>query len=249
MEDADQRINEGKIIGAKEIELLEKTELKKFGNCICKIIGQNNTIGTGFFCKINYKNELIPVLMTNYHVISDEFFQNKKNLKVYINDEYQIIDINEKSKLYSSITNKYDIMIIKLKEDDDIKNFLEIDSNIFKQNSELSYKEDLIYILHYPNAGKASVSRGTGIEKINDYDIKHFCNTEVGSSGGPILCYLTNKVIGIHKGFFKKGFNLWTFLKFPLNELNNDNDSEVDLAKIYNVQILEINIWKIMIIC
>ena len=93
--------------------------------------------------------------------------------------------------------------------------------------------------MHYPNAGKASVSRGTGIEKINDYDIKHLCNTEVGSSGGPILFYLTNKVIGIHKGFLKKGFNLGTFLKFPLNELNNDNDSEVDLAKIYNVQILE----------
>ena len=132
MEDEDERINEGKIVGAKEIELLEETEMKKFGNYICKIIGENNTIGTGFFCKIKYKNELIPVLMTNYHVISDEFLKNKKNLKVYINDEYQIIDVNEKSKLYSSITNKYDIMIIKLKEFDNIKNFFEIDPNIFK---------------------------------------------------------------------------------------------------------------------
>ena len=232
MEDENERIDEGKILGAKEIELLENTEFKKFDECICKMVGQDNISGTGFFCKIQYKNKLIPVLMTNYHVINDDYISNKKFLKVYIKEKYYMIDININNKLYSSIRDKYDIMIIKLNEDEKIKNFLEIDPNIFEKDSLLSYQEEPIFILHFPNAGKASVSQGTGIEIIDEFDIKHLCNTEKGSSGGPILCSLTNKVIGIHKGCIIKGYNIGTFLKFPLNELNSKYDSETDIKKL-----------------
>ena len=43
-------------------------------------------------------------------------------------------------------------MIIKLDEDEnDINNFLEIDQNIFLNNSESSYKNENIFILHFPN--------------------------------------------------------------------------------------------------
>ena len=98
-----------------------------------------------------------------------------------------------------------------MNEADEIKNFLEIDKNIFKNNSELYYKDEQIYILHYPNAGKPSISYGKGIEKLTDFDIKHFCNTQPGSSGGPILSLLINKIIGIHKAFIKKGYNMEHF--------------------------------------
>ena len=87
------------------------------------------------------------------------------------------------------------------------------------------YKNEDIYILHHPNAEEAKVSFGSGIEKVNDndYDIKHFCHTEPGSSGGPILSKKTNKVIGIHKGSIAKYgkcvYNIWTFLEYPLNLL------------------------------
>jgi len=57
------------------------------------------------------------------------------------------------------------------------------------------------------------------------YDIQHKCNTLSGSSGGPILNLLTNKIIGIHKGFIQKKdgmkYNIGTFLKDPLEEINN----------------------------
>ena len=215
----EDRIEEGLINGAEEIKPLEETELKNLGKCICKINGKEK-IGTGFFCKITIKDKLVPVLITNNHVINDEFLQEKKQLKFYIGDESQIINIDSKRKIYSSESNEYDIMIIKLKEADEINNFLEIDKNIFKNNSEKSYEDEQIYILHYPRAGKASVSYGKGIEQLNDFDIKHLCNTESGSSGGPILSLMTNKIIGIHKGAIKKGYNIGTFLKFPLNELN-----------------------------
>ena len=36
-------------------------------------------MGTGFFTKIKVREALIPVLITNYHVISDNFLKNKNN--------------------------------------------------------------------------------------------------------------------------------------------------------------------------
>ena len=130
------------------------------------------------------------------------------------------IKINEDSIIYSSDNNKYDIIIIKIKDEDEINNYLEIEENIFKDEAENMFKNESIYILHHPNGNEASISYGCGIEKISYYDIKHECNTDHCSSGGPIINSLNNKVIGIHKGYLKrKGFNIGTFLKFPLNEL------------------------------
>ena len=94
-------------------------------------------------------------------------------------------------------------MILKINEDI-AKNYLEIDNDIFKDKSELFYKDNSIYILHYPMDNKVSVSYGYGIEKINEYDIKNTCNTEQCSSGGPILNLMTSKIIGMHKGCIKK---------------------------------------------
>ena len=216
------RIEEGVIKGTKEPVPIYKTDLKEMGKCICKING--NKIGTGFFCRINYLDYSIPVLITNNHVIDENFMELKNQLKVYINDESYIIGINKKNIIYSSERNKYDIIIIKLREGE-IKNFLELDQNIFKFNSENLYLDEQIFILHFPNAGEAKVSYACGIEKINDYDIKHKCNTEIGSSGGPIFSAITKRIIGIHKGAIsnrerKTVYNIGTFLKFPLNDLN-----------------------------
>ena len=219
----EERIDEGLIKGAKEIMLLNKTKLKEMNKYICKISGNN--IGTGFFCRIKYGFDLIEVLITNYHVIDDNYLNNNKELKFYINNNSTIININKNSIIYSSIIKQYDIIIIKLNKNE-IKDFLEIDENIFKINSENTYKDEQIYILHYPNSGKASISYGCGIEQISEYNVKHLCNTQPGSSGGPILSRLTNKVIGIHKGCIETKndkYNIGIFLKFPLNDLNKKN--------------------------
>ena len=191
-------------------------------NCICLING--NLKGTGFFCKIEFEGKLTPVLITNYHVVNDDFMNQNTKLTFYVKDDVKdvlhSINIDKDSKIYSSIRDKYDIMIIRLKEGE-VNNYLEIDENIF-DNSVDDYKNESIYILHHPNAEEAKVSFGKGIEEVNDYDIKHLCHTESGSSGGPILSQMTNKVIGIHKGSIGKGkcdYNIGTFLKFPLDEL------------------------------
>ena len=241
------RKEEGRIIGAKEAVSINKTKLKDKENCFCKIYG--NKAGTGFFCHIKYKDILIPVLITNYHIIDDKYIEENNYLKFYINNKSQIINnINKEDILYSSPNkdDKYDIIIIKIKEIDKyLYNYLEIDENIFKNNSELYYKNEPIYILHYPNSGEPKISYGKGLEKINDYDMKHFCNTEPGSSGGPILSIMTNKIIGIHKASIndkenKTKYNVGTFLKFPINELNkrtinytkNENEIGINEVKI-----------------
>ncbi len=231
----EDKIEEGFIKGSIDIITIDKTEkiLKQMKESICKINGKK--IGTGFFCKINYNNELISVLMTNYHIIDDDYIKNNNKIIIYINEIPKIININKDSKIYSSDKNKYDIMIIKINEDI-INNYLEIDNDIYEDNSELFYKEKSIYILHNPLNGKVSISYGYGIEKIDEYDIKHKCNTDFCSSGGPIFNLLTNKIIGIHKGcIIKDGeskYNRGTYLKYPLNEINkNEIKMEIKIEK------------------
>ena len=162
----EERTEEGKPMGAEEAILLCESEYKSKGNCICKIDG--NKAGTGFFCKIKRGEELIPVLITNYHVIDDNYMKQNKYLKFYINDKSHIIDLNSESKIYSSSNNEYDMMIIRIK-DGQVNNYLDIDENIFEDNSENYYEKDSIYILHYANAEEAKVSFGKGIKKVDKH--------------------------------------------------------------------------------
>ena len=226
----EDRIEEGYIPGAINAIPIDKAEkiLNQMKNCVCKINGKK--FGTGFFCKILYNNKLIPVLMTNYHVIDDNFIETNTKLNVYINQKLKVLNINKNSKIYSSVNNKYDLMIIKIKEEE-INNYLEIDDNIYVKDSLNSYEKHSIYILHYPNDNNISVSYGYGITKNNEYDIKHKLHTDLCSSGGPILSLSTNKIIGIHKGFVRKNneiFNIGTYLKYPLDELNK-NEIKIQL--------------------
>ena len=211
-------IEEGYIKGASEPIPLEETNYKKYKNCICVVNGIKT--GTGFFTKILYKDNLIPVLITNNHIINDKFLEKEKIIKVYINKKSILININKDSKIYSSISGEFDITIIRVDEDD-INEFLVIDENIFKDKSELTYKNENIFILHYQYGKEAKVSNGNGIEIISEYNIKHKCNTNFCSSGAPILSDVTEQVIGIHKGMDSgKEYNLGSFLKFPLLEIN-----------------------------
>ena len=77
---SEEIIKEGIIPKAENIQPLNQTELKLKPKCFCKIIG--NLYGTGFFCKITYEHNLIPVLITNYHVIDDNYIQENDKLKI-----------------------------------------------------------------------------------------------------------------------------------------------------------------------
>ena len=207
-----------------------KTILNQVMYCICKI-KINATNGTGFFCKIPYKNRSIKVLMTNYHVLDNIYFKQNKEITLFLNDNKEVKIINLQIERKTYFNEDYDIAMIELKENDNINNYLELDDNLFKDETKAYYKDISIYILQYPLGEKASVSYGlsTGID---NYEIKHICSTEHGSSGSPILNLSTNKVIGIHKQGSKKfNFNLGTCLKFPLNDFYNNNSMVNSIMK------------------
>ena len=83
---------------------LEKSKKinEQIQNCICKIyIGYT---GTGFFCYIKNKktNQQIPVMITNNHVIDENYLNQNKSIKISFNEEkvFKDIQLNKKKNIY-----------------------------------------------------------------------------------------------------------------------------------------------------
>ena len=222
-----------------------ETILNQMKNCICKISKDKGEKGTGFFCKIPVTdNILLPVLITNHHVLNEEDIKNKSIIKTTINDNKSCINItiDESRKKFTS--KKLDITIIEIKPNkDNINNFLSVDLDINKDNNILEqiYKSSSIYILHYPKGNKVKVSYGLS-SGINDNEINHLCNTENGSSGSPILSLNTFSVIGIHKGAPKfpaqqkeNKYNIGTLMKYAVEEfIQNEYNHKINKNKKFN---------------
>ena len=210
--------------------------LYQLKNCVCKIkIGEK--LGTGFFLIIPYNNTNIRVLMTNHHVIDENFLNKYPEIKLSINDgnDIKTINIDKDRKFYSS--EKYDTTIIALKKEDRINNYLELDEIFSVKDLGDKYEDKSIYVLHYPQGEKAYVSYSF-LKKIKDFNISHKCSTDKGSSGSPILNLKDYKVVGIHLGGHKsEKFNVGTFLQEPISEFleNIHNDSKIKNSLIKNI--------------
>ena len=196
---------------------IDETELilKQMRYSICKIENENGD-GTGFFCQILNRK----LLITNNHVINEEIIKDNKIIKVKLNDNKIKKDIKIKD-YYTSI--EYDTTIIEINDNDENIKYLEIDDDIFDENINIDNKS--IYIIQYPKYGneqKAAVSYGI-LNKIQDkYNIIHYCSTDHGSSGSPIIRLSNKKIIGIHKeGISNRNYNRGTLLKYPINEYLN----------------------------
>lgn len=200
-----------------------KIILRQMQKCIAQIFTTDGTKGTGFFCKIplcEYK--YIKTFITNYHVINEE-----NEIEIKLNDDAKkAIKINLENKFkYSNPIQ--DFIILEIKEDfDDLVEYLEIDENILKNNT-ISCLGKSIYIIHYPcifEEYKASVSFGLLKKRFEDkkYNFQHFCSTENGSSGSPILNLSNKKVIGIHKQRSQIGeYNIGLFLNDAIKEFKH----------------------------
>ena len=222
--------------GQKEINLngypklipYECTEkiLEQMRKNICKItIGEGQGQGTGFFCKIPFPdiNNMIPVFITNNHVLNEDLLYKKNGkISIYIKEEKKIrnFELNDRM-IYTS--QKYDITIMEIKDVDGIKNYLELDDKIINDiinnnNEMMDYIGKTIYIIQYPDH-ELSVSYGilNNILEDKKYDFNHKCTTGKGSSGSAIL-NLDKKVIGVHKEYDGKYNNKGTFLNYPIKE-------------------------------
>ena len=185
---------------------------------VCKIYEINGNTATGFLCKIPYPDQfkLLPVLITNNHVLKDEDLKINKTIKITFDDDKKKI-ILFIDKFRKTFTDKnLDISIVEIRPNkDDINDFLDIDENVFNNNYESIYKNENIYILQYPKNKKCSFSIDL-LERIYKEKMEYFCSTDYGSSGSPILCISNFKVIGVHKGRTHFKFNEGSFIKFAI---------------------------------
>lgn len=219
-------------------------QMKKY---VCQI-KYNGKDGTGFFIKIPYKSEELPVLFTNNHIINEEDIKKSKLITLYINNrnlEKNIL-INENRIFYTN--RELDATIIEIKEKkDQIEDFLELDdkikSSLQMDENEISdyltniYSNKGIYTLNYQEGQNIFVSYGSP-PQFSITKIRHKCNTKEGSSGSPILLSKNQKVIGIHYGHKEnKQYNEGTLIIFPIinfyqkikNNIINDKEEIQDI--------------------
>ena len=242
-------INQPTGVTFKQMEYFQK----QMKNSICKIKCKGGGYGSGFLCLIPYptKLKLLPVLITNNHILKQKDIEEKETIEFSIfndNNKFSIF-IDDLRETYTS--GDYDTTIIEIKEKDnlDINSFLEIDYDIFQEQSYDKYEQKSVYLLHYPNE---TVIYSIGVIKYIDekYNINHLCYSEDGSSGGPILNLLNFKVIGIHKGGkIGKEMNVGTLIKAPLDEFNNkrkekENDSKEKKEINDSLMVKDNNIYK-----
>ena len=212
---------------AKSIYIEDLQKYPKEMQNVCKIETKRGK-GTGFLCYIPFpdKIHLLPVLITNNHILNEEDISIGKKINFSINNEekfYEII-IDDSRKTFTK-KPPYDITIVELKPNDklDLDSLFEIDYELIKNNMKIK-KNFQIYMLHYPNGKSSKVSWGT-IQNQTAENILHLCATEPGSSGAPIFNTENRKIIGIHKGSHLAGDkNVGTFLKGPLEEFLKKNN-------------------------
>ena len=201
-----------------------KTILNQMGRYICQIKIEKER-GTGFFCKLPFPdyNNLLPVLITNNHVINQNILNNNQvNITIDRKEENKSRIINLNNRItYTNVLR--DITIIELKEQDEINDFLELDENIINDGCNEGYIGQSIYIIHYPKE-ILSVSYGILYDIPIDlpHNFGHLCCTEEGSSGSPILNCNNNKLIGVHQGSSPFKYNLGIFLKDVIKDFQKE---------------------------
>ena len=208
-------------------------------NHICKIYmyleKMLNGISNGFFCLIPFpdKDHLMHVLITTYRTINENSFKGNNKIKLSLNNDKsnKTIVIDNNRKIY--MNKDYDTTIIEIiPEKDKINNFLELDENLFKENSIEIYNQNKIYLICYGKENKMDLYYGD-IKEIEGPNIHHISDTESGSGGCPILSLNSLKVIGIHLGRTPHEFKKGTLLNYPLKEFMEGNHF-INLEKINN---------------
>ena len=158
--------------------------------------------GSGYFCKIPYTendNLLLPVLITNNHVLSKELLNSKTNIEIIINGITKILSLKER-KIWNDKDMDYTCIEIKEKEDN-IHTFYYLDDKVLDNNYDNSYYLNKKVIIFGINKDGKKVGFSNGIIQQNKGCFFFYtCNTYPGCSGGSIVNQSNNCIIGVHIG-------------------------------------------------
>jgi V8-like Glu-specific endopeptidase len=176
---------------------------------VCKVKVKNLS-GTGFFIKLYINNKELFCILTNEHVIKEEFVES--NEKIIISYEYEKkynkIKLNQ-SERFIKCNKDLDVTIIEIIKSDNVE-----DKYFLIPNLDNNFVNQEMYVAQYPG-GILKYSKGK-IKEIDDYELTHNASTTFGSSGSPICLKGTTKVIGIHKQGNKEKIENYGTLIHPI---------------------------------
>lgn len=157
--------------------------------------------GTGFFCKIPYKDNVLPILITANHVYPQAPTFSENKIEITMNGKTKMISLAKRKKWTNK---KMDFTCIEINEyEDEIFGFFDLDNMASKSCYKKDYlnKDVTIYGINRYNDDKLAYSFGS-IKKVleKEGNFFHSCNTFPGCSGGCIVLKNKNSVIGIHQG-------------------------------------------------
>ena len=189
---------------------------------VCKVKVKNLN-GTGFFIKLYKGDKELFCLMTNEHVIREEYIISNETIYIYYEyqKKYNKIKLNQ-SERFIKFNKDLDVTIIEIIKADNVE-----DKYFLTPNLDNIIVNQEMYVAQFPE-GKLGYSYGY-IKEIDDYELTHDAGTKFGSSGSPICLKGTIKVIGIHKqGNIDKKENYGTLIH-PIIELlqNEENDKKI----------------------
>ena len=169
---------------------------KNVAKSICKIkIKRGDEIikGTGFLLAFWMDQERFFGLVSNEHIIKEQFLNDNININILYDNEFKSfeINLNNKKRYMKSFKDiNLDITVVELLGEDNIsKDYYLYPEREERINNELI--NNSIYIPQYPG-GKGLMNAKGIIKEINKYEFTHLANTEQGSSGSPI--FLENRI-------------------------------------------------------
>ena len=157
--------------------------------------------GSGFFLELNIKG--IPFnkcLITNNHVLNEDYFKANKEIQLDYNNDTKVIQIGKRCLYTCQIL---DFTCIEIYDNDDIKRFFLINQQILLNNIDIFLNKD-IFILQFANGEDLSFSNGKILTICGKDIFIHDCSTLGGSSGSPIILREDSSVIGLHQQKMKR---------------------------------------------
>ena len=80
-----------------------KEDIEYMKKCLCKIYIKDIISGAGFFTKIPYLSQILPVLVTTNHVIKNSDIINNEKIKILVYDkkDFEYIKIDDSKLIFT----------------------------------------------------------------------------------------------------------------------------------------------------
>ena len=185
----------------------KKAVSQQFKQSICKIKSRKGLKGIGFFVKTQLpgNSNTMNLLITSNKLINEDDLTNGNNIQLYLKNSNTKIKLHIDNKRKFYIDDQYQISIIELFENDELKNISFLNAGFFLSHQFFNIF-DKIFFLCFNNDSNNTIIDQYIAGNINNYiDINNIFSfsTDINKNmseaiGCPILLSSNNEVIGIN---------------------------------------------------